>query len=807
MGEWDLNFEPADLADVVWLAVLALVLLEAARYVIRGRRPASTAARAIVAALAAITLGWLAISGRLKVSHISHGWACLILAVLLLPWLVRSYRTTTRPLAAHNRLILLTLRVAAAGIALLMIARPVAVWSSSLRERASVGILLDTSRSMNVRDIVPPRPVADTKIEPVSRLETVQAMFEASRDALHRLEESMDVQFMTFDARLRRVNEVPDKAEGGLTAVGRNLDRARDLLVQTGARIAGLILISDGRDTSSNTSDPLQAGDELAMAGVPLYCVGVGNEVPQGETRSLTPRRLDMPDRVGVLNRLSVGAEFLAAGLVGVPVEVRLDYDGEKVGSQIIKPTQVHELIRADLSHVFTEGGLHQVTVVATAAGLPAPQGEARLSRYVRVTDDKVQVLYIDRPRYERAAVARALDYAQEINLTKIDLDRPADAPAVDLLPAAPEAWRIYHVVIIGDVAPNQIPDDAMQSIAGLVVSEGRGAAILGGVRSLGSGDYAGTPFHGLFPVDLAARGQIDGAVPFEITPAGKLHPCCQSGGQDDTIWSQMPPFAGASRLGQVAPAAEVLIRTTSGAPLMVVRQTRAGRTAALAFDSTWQWPFAGDAGLELHRRFWRQLVLWLANRRPEVWVLPERSQYDLTRLQAGDEQVVLRAGINEPTTGGLPAQSAITGEIVAPDGRTTLLVWTAAGDGFEARPTIDQPGEYKVRVQGSIANQPVGQAEAGFIVESVDREMSEPFADLESLERLAARTASIGGQYIPTEQFSQLLERIRASSSESRITRAHRHYLVDDHPWFWLAAFIGMLAMEWIVRRRLGLV
>jgi len=62
-------------------------------------------------------------------------------------------------------------------------------------------------------------------------------------------------------------------------------------------------------------------------------------------------------------------------------------------------------------------------------------------------------------------------------------------------------------------------------------------------------------------------------------------------------------------------------------------------------------------------------------------------------------------------------------------------------------------------------------------------------------------------GRTLGDNYFDELLERIRASSSESRITRAHRHYLVDDHPWFWLAAFIGMLAMEWIVRRRLGLV
>lgn len=808
MRELDLGFEPADYAGLIWLLIGSLALAEAIRYLRRGKRPAGFTGRAVILGIATAVGVVLFLDGRLAISRVSHGEACLLLGLLLVPWLLRSYAVTTRPVSRSIRWFLLATRAAAAAIALMMLARPVLLWSTVQRERAILGILVDTSQSMNIRDVVPVTRPGVEGAEPMSRLDASRQMVNASRTALNLLTDKIDVQWMAFDARVRRTDGHSARAEGGVTSLGRGLDGAREALIQTGARIAGLIVISDGRDTSSGSADPLQAGDELAVAGVPLFCVGVGNELPAGQTRSLTARRLDMADRITVLNRLDIGAEFLTAGLAGSEIEVRLEYDGRIVATQKLKPTQIRELVRADLSHIPNEGGLHQVTVVATVPELGKPQGEAKLSRYVRVTDDKLQVLYIDRARYERAAVARALEYAKDINLTKIDLNRPPGAPVDDLLPASREAWRVFHVVIVGDVARANLPDAAMQMIADQVRQEGRGAAILGGVRTIGSGEYARSPFDALFSVDLATEGQLAGPLGMEPTPAGRVHPILQLGAEfAKDAWKQFPPLTGAGRLGKLPPTAEILLRTPSGESLMVVQQNGAGRTAVLAFDSTWQWPFANDKGLDAHRRFWRQLVLWLANRKPEVWALAERSQYDLGRVKSGDDRIVVRAGINDPGTGGLPAQSSLTGEIVAPDGRVSNLAWNPAGDGFEAKPTVEQPGQYRIRVEGKVAGQSVGQAETAFMVETVDRELSEPFADLEILQRLAARTASIGGTHVPMDQFGSLLERVRAGGAETRITRVQRNYLVDDHPWPWLLLFFGLLTTEWVVRRLAGLV
>jgi hypothetical protein len=109
--------------------------------------------------------------------------------------------------------------------------------------------------------------------------------------------------------------------------------------------------------------------------------------------------------------------------------------------------------------------------------------------------------------------------------------------------------------------------------------------------------------------------------------------------------------------------------------------------------------------------------------------------------------------------------------------------------------------------VEGRIAGEVVGRSEIAFVVESVDREMVDPLADLETLKRLAAGTVSIGGEFVTPERFGQLLDRLWSASPETKTAVVERQYLVDDYPSGWLLAFIGVLGAEWAIRRGKGLV
>ena len=311
-------------------------------------------------------------------------------------------------------------------------------------------------------------------------------------------------------------------------------------------------------------------------------------------------------------------------------------------------------------------------------------------------------------------------------------------------------------------------------------------------------------------PVSLGATGQLEAPVKFELTVQGKQHAICRLAADPaagNQIWSRLPSFDGAARLTGVTPIAEVLMRTPSGEPLVVVSEAGKGRSAALAFDSTWRWSFGNDKGLEVQRRFWRQLAIWLANRRPEVWVSSDKPRYDLARLRSEVDRVTLRAGVSDPTTGRMPEGATLSGRITGPDGKAAEIHWIKTGETLEAKPPIGEPGEYHVKVSAQAGGKPLGDSEAAFVVSAPDPEMADSTADIANLKRLADRTRAAGGEYVPLSDFGKLIERLSAQRHATEITQVRRANVVDERPWVWFAVFVGVLAAEWIIRRRVGLV
>ncbi len=784
-----LEFQTPDLAGWLWILAGALALVELARYLVAGRRRGAMLGRILllipVAALAA-----LVIRTGFQPGHVA---AALIVLVLASAWIARGYSSAPGTGASRgHRAALMTLRIAVlAGVAT-MVARPVITYTRIQRDRASLGILLDNSRSMSVRDV----PGESQSSPTISRAEAVHQALEKASDALRRAGDDLDLHWYLFDVDTRERHTPRIAGDGRYTALADAAGRARQLLTSSGRKPAGLILISDGRDTFSRAGDPTGPADALTAAGIPLFTVGVGSEEPSGETRALQARRLDAPTRVTVLNRMPVRGEFLALGLAESDVAIELLYDDAVVDTRRMTPTEARELLSADLMHVPDAPGLHRVTVRARSPRLPG--GDAVLHQLVEVTDERIRVLYIDRPRYERAAVARALDASGEFLVTRTDTG--PGAPLADL--------GTYDVVLFGDVEASSLPPRALALVLELVTRSGRGLGLLGGLRTLSGGDWDATALRSILPMGTPARDKEE-TVAFELTPAGRAHAICRLRPEPDAnlaAWSALSPALSASRIASPGPAAEVLVKATDGAPLLVVQEAGRGRTASIGFDATWNWSFSADEGAELTRRFWRQVVLWLANRRPQVWVTTDRARYELALLQASAEQVLVRAGVTRPI-GGPPGEPSLKATVKRPNGRTEDIRWQRGEDGFHARLEVDAPGAYHIRVAGSIGGQPVGRAETAFTVEAVDVEMQNPLADLETLRRMSAATGTIGGEYVSLSGLGPLLDRIRAAGTVTEIAHVRRVRAIEDHPWAAFGLLLGLLATEWTLRRRWSLV
>jgi hypothetical protein len=100
-----------------------------------------------------------------------------------------------------------------------------------------------------------------------------------------------------------------------------------------------------------------------------------------------------------------------------------------------------------------------------------------------------------------------------------------------------------------------------------------------------------------------------------------------------------------------------------------------------------------------------------------------------------------------------------------------------------------------------------LGQSQTAFVVSAVDREMAEPLADFQLLRRMAVETRHLGGSYAVLGDLATLLRDIAAATRPAEIRHVRRWNLVHEHPWPWYTAFLTILALEWVIRRKKGLV
>jgi hypothetical protein len=241
----------------------------------------------------------------------------------------------------------------------------------------------------------------------------------------------------------------------------------------------------------------------------------------------------------------------------------------------------------------------------------------------------------------------------------------------------------------------------------------------------------------------------------------------------------------------------------------------------AFAGDSTWHWWMRGFEAA--HKRLWRQIVLWLAKKdqaqEGSVWVkLAER------RL-APSERVEFTVGANDPT--GEPIKDAeFKAEIVLPDDSRRPLTLVRQEDHMSGSFRDTQTaGDYAIEVKAekkgsgvfSAKEQPIpskpnektpdplfgfGAARARFLVFQQDLELDNAAADSAAMESLAAVT---GGQSLAPEQLPDLIKRLTEQTSTLEIQQETKKTFWDTWPFFLM--IVGLLSLEWYLRKRWGLV
>ena len=371
-------------------------------------------------------------------------------------------------------------------------------------------------------------------------------------------------------------------------------------------------------------------------------------------------------------------------------------------------------------------------------------------------------------------------------------------------------------------------------------VRNGAGLMMIGGYHSFGPGGFRESPLGDVLPINIgpaqrqgfgdALRQDVQLPGPVRMRPApplGARHPIMQlegsKGGRGNapevpkrsgalpqpldasSAWSQLPPLDGANLIvrNELKPNAQVLAEADDAQrhPLLVAGQSGDGRVLAFAGDSTWRWPMLGFG--DAHRRFWRQCVLWLAKKDEQtegrVWIrLAGRQVMRGTRV---DFAVGAEDAQGEPV---ITANFDVA--VQTPDGRAVAVRPTKTGEEWTAnfRETT-KPGDYRITVIAKDGNNELGKAEARFLVPNQDLELDRPAAEPTLMAQLAEMTKLAGGAALAAEELPDLLNRLANKPPELKEEIVAKVTYWDTWPFFLI--FVGLLGVEWYLRKKWGLV
>ncbi|GDY12288.1 membrane protein [Planctomycetota bacterium] len=570
-----------------------------------------------------------------------------------------------------------------------------------------------------------------------------------------------------------------------------------------------LIVVSDGRVTSGPSL--ISVAPRLVTAGdLGLYLLVCGGDHldPEIFLDEVVANR-EVP--VGEIEPLAVRMSVRGAGSTA-PVAVRVELNGRVLATTSVAapsgdPAALLPL-EAVLAASLDQEGPATLTVVAEFAG-----STCRQDLPVVVRSRRLSVLLLDRsPRYElrylREALLRDTAVTTHAYLAESGWRRWGEA-GPDWLPLSEADLDRYDAVVVGDLGADSFTAAQLTALDRAVRRGGLGLVWLPGETGAIAG-LAGTTAEALVPIPLpqagaAMRGYRDQR-PRRLfrSPIAERQGLLDPG--EGVAWDRLDPLLGALPIGELKLVAEALALDQDGRPLVVDRPLGAGRTLLLACDDTWRWRRGvGDAFLH---RYWSQLLRHAGQGRHNdtaqwrLFASPRRVQVGepvtlhLVRRGPGvdppAEAPVLRLVSADRGPSETPGGSSTAPVAASPQRSAVLVPAVAEGEGFTARLAAPAAGGWRLEIAAGLDTKTV---DAGSLqVLPSQAELRDPRADRPALDGLAR---AAGGRV-----FTDPAALLAALPADPRHEHRTTTVLGLWDTWWALAALVGLLAVDWAIRR-----
>ena len=769
----------------------------------------------------------------MRFTYFLPAWVIVLSIIIAVGITVYGYLRVEQPIHRLLRYSLISLRFIAIAILLCCLLAPVMIEKKDVTPPTHLSILVDTSRSMQLEDNQLGKSDV-SRIDQVNRL-----LFDESSQFLQNLSNKYKVHLYSFDSVLQeKTVEIGRlESEGTLTdityAIRETAQRWR------GQPNAGVVLITDGAHNGSRLSV-----DEIAALKTPVYAIGVGSPHPPKDiqiqkvdvqpiayTGHETTIRITVvqsgynEESIRVSLRDSETNRLIDAAILNFP-ETTAEQSVTLSGQRLMKGTR-HV---AELKLTPQIEGNYQFNVK-----LPTLEGELTDTNNektftLKVVKAKLNVLYFEgRPRWEYSFLKRTLERDPDIEPTFTILSKklqtesvlnrsdgyyPQDnATQTPQFPDVREELFKYDILILGDLTSEHLNAAQQQAIVDFVEQSGKAVIFLPSHNALGVNGFRNTKLAEILPIQIPSNGCIEKDAEFSLnlTQTGRFHPILQLTDEiarNSEMWQNLPTLSRLYSRFQLRAGATTLIAKQTGEPVLIFQRVGLGKSLLFAAEGIWNWSFGvnafkGTTYQNVYPRFWAQTLRWMAQQSDENRIYLTTSSPTYAQGEIANINIRTYSLTMQPQE-----EAEIQLTVTSPDGSTfPLKTHTESADvesrtdgNYNAQLKVDETGTYKIHAVGRSGNIPLGEDEIEIFVHPQLIELEAPQLNEQLLSELADKT---NGAFVNIED---------AYTINDKIAYVQDPIFVDMERDLWahpliLITVVGLLGVEWFMRKRNGLV
>lgn len=777
-------------------------------------------------------------------------WIVLACILAAIAWWVY-WRETRQAISSPLSWTLPTLRALAIAIVTLTLAEPVLESEKREGEPGRIMVLLDHSESMSLddrttedeatssdrlqraRSLIGLQPrSSDANVEEISA-GLVEALSDRFDVSIHkcidgttlplwdsRTEVAKDAMSGAAMPDTASTNKANDRDFSRTSCLGEWLDWAGVSSSESTTRPV-VVLLSDGQ--SNDGKSPIEAAESLTSKGIAVFTIGLGASETLDD---LAIKDVKLPNRAYFDDSLA-GSISIEERLEATNYQIEIRFLNELVWSKELTAKRsenrkvdydfpVKEIVTIAQKELGSEIEISQLPAkleFKIVCGSDRIAANNVRSAFTSITTQKAKLLLIDgRSRWETRYLKNMFtrDPAWDL-VCYIAKPNPIGGYRLEpssraSIPATETELFEYNLIILGDVPGKVLGEPFQKLLVRFVETRGGGLIVVDGARGHLESQH-NESLHELFPVRWNAQVTSLEAKP-RLTETGRglevmrLDELGSVNTSSDSGWNSLPPLQYV-RSVRVRSGAEVILEAKSDIstePLFVTQRFGAGRVLYSATDETWRWRYR--VADKIHTRLWNQLARW-------TMAPPFSVNNEFVSLDAGKpqyevgERIEIRSRLRDSRGEPYTNQSV------------TAILEDDAGREFRLRldPDDQIPGDYSSSTQGlepssygvqlevsGIPNSAL-QVRTNFSVSAPQSiELSATTCNEELLKTIASTT---GGDYFHESDISGLVQRLRPLSGGSISLRTT---VVWDSYW-WFSAGMLLLVIEWILRKRSGLV